>query len=48
MFCIIICKIFSLFFEKCMKRIERYNIECEEREMEEALLRDNPYHVLGE
>lgn len=47
MFCIIICKIFSIMFERCIKRIEKYNKECEERDLEEALFRDNPYHVLG-
>lgn len=38
---------FSFTFEKCIKRIERYNNGCEEKELEEALFRDNPYHVLG-
>ena len=47
MFCIIICKIYSIIFEKCIKRIEKYNRDCEERELEEGLYRDNPYHVLG-
>uniref|UniRef100_A0A6C0CDJ0 Uncharacterized protein n=1 Tax=viral metagenome TaxID=1070528 RepID=A0A6C0CDJ0_9ZZZZ len=34
------------FFSFCLSRIEKYNKECEEKEMTEKLLNENPYYLL--
>lgn len=41
-----ICKYVASFFSYCLSRIENYNKECEERELRENLLNNNPYYLL--
>lgn len=41
-----ICKFFTGFFSYCLSRIEKYNKECEELELHEKLLNENPYYLL--
>jgi len=43
-----ICKYISDTFSNCMYNIEKYNIECEEKEKYEELLKENPYYLLGD
>jgi len=43
-FCV--CKMVVGFFSYCLSRIERYNKECEEIELREKLLNENPYYLL--
>jgi hypothetical protein len=44
--CIYICKIINGFFSYCLSRIEKYNKECEDKELQEKLLNENPYYLL--
>ncbi len=44
--CIYIYKIINGFFSYCLSRIEKYNKECEEKELQEKLLNENPYYLL--
>ena len=45
--CIIyICQIINSFFSYCLSRIEKYNKECEEKELQEKLISENPYYIL--
>lgn len=41
-----ICKMVTNLFSYCLSRIERYNKECEEMELREKLLNENPYYLL--
>lgn len=41
-----ICKMVAGFFSYCLSRIERYNKECEEIELRDKLLNENPYYLL--
>jgi len=41
-----ICKLIANFFSYCLSRIEKYNKECEETELRERLLNENPYYLL--
>jgi hypothetical protein len=44
--CIDIYKIIASFFSVCLSRIEKYNKDCEERELHEKLINENPYYLL--
>jgi hypothetical protein len=41
-----ICKIVNDFFSYCLSRIEKYNKDCEELELQEKLIKENPYYLL--
>lgn len=41
-----ICNIVNGFFSYCLSRIEKYNRDCEEQELQEKLIRENPYYLL--
>ena len=41
-----IFKFVAGFFSICLSMIEKYNKECEEKEMTEKLLSENPYYLL--
>lgn len=41
-----ICKFVAGFFSFCLSRIEKYNKECDEKELTEKLLNENPYYLL--
>lgn len=41
-----ICKFVAGFFSFCLSRIEKYNRECEEKELTDKLLNENPYYLL--
>jgi len=43
-----ICKKITDIFNRCLYNIEKYNIECEEKEKYEALLKERPYYLLGD
>jgi hypothetical protein len=44
--CIYLYKIITGFFSFCLSRIEKYNKECEEKELQEKLINENPYYFL--
>jgi hypothetical protein len=44
--CIYLYKIIAGFFSFCLSRIEKYNKECEEKELQEKLINENPYYLL--
>ncbi len=41
-----ICNIVNGFFSYCLSRIEKYNRDCEEKELQEKLISENPYYLL--
>ncbi len=43
---IYICRLFNGFFSYCLSRIEKYNKDCEEKELQEKLISENPYYLL--
>jgi predicted hydrocarbon binding protein len=42
----ILCNFVAGFFSYCLSRIEKYNKDCEETELREKLLNENPYYLL--
>uniref|UniRef100_A0A6C0I9N0 Uncharacterized protein n=1 Tax=viral metagenome TaxID=1070528 RepID=A0A6C0I9N0_9ZZZZ len=43
---IYIYQLFNGFFSYCLSRIEKYNKDCEEKELQEKLISENPYYLL--
>jgi hypothetical protein len=44
--CSFIYTIIKSFFSYCLSRIEKYNKDCEEIELREKLINENPYYIL--
>jgi hypothetical protein len=44
--CTIIYTIIKSFFSHCLSKIEKYNKDCEEKELREKLINENPYYIL--